>query len=285
MADASKKETSSLNRSSQIIVLSFVLLAFILLYSTNQIEETSPLVWKRNVWYEKLFYRDEVPEEYREYHTFSASVINRSFPYIYETSVSQGTASSQLGLKGFLALERLDPSDDNVSLYYIYSEDFGLYDIPRRFNESISGITMSDLLLVDYVEVSGYSFLVSSGPTTLYRIFCILDLEAFFTITSGNDVEVYIEEANYTVSGQEAVDKVLNMSGYEVSYRIRAVTSSSGKLENGTVINEMVWLVGIYVTPPERSGGRILHGIVDVHTGKVYEVSFIEWISSTTPAG
>ncbi len=284
MADASKQETSSLNRSSQIIVLSFVLLAFILLYSTNQIEETSPLVWKRNVWYEKLFYRDEVPEEYREYHTFSARVINRSFPYIAETSVSQGTASSQLWLKGVLVLERLVPSDGNVSLYYIYSEDFGLYDIPRRLNESISGITMSDLLLADYVEVSGYSFIVSSG-SDLYRIFCILDLEAFFTITSGNNVEVYIEEANYTVSGQEAVDKVLNMSGYEVSYRIRAVTSSSGELENGTVINEIVWLVGIYVTPPERLGGRILHGIVDVHTGKVYEVSFIAWISSFTSAG
>ncbi len=284
MADASKQETTSLNRSSQIIVLSFVLLAFILLYSTNQIEETSPLVWKRNVWYEKLFYQDEVPEEYREYHTFSARVINRSFPYIAETSVSQGTASSQLGLKGFLVLERLVPSDGNVSLYYIYSEDFGLYDIPRRLNESIIGITMSDLLLADYVEVSGYSFIVSSG-SDLYRIFCILDLEAFFTITSGNNVEVYIEEANYTVSGQEAVDKVLNMSGYEVSYRIRAVTSSSGELENGTVIDEMVWLVGIYVTPPDRLGGAILHGIVDVHTGKVYEVSYIDWISSFTPAG
>lgn len=97
--------------------------------------------------------------------------------------------------------------------------------------------------------------------------------------------QVFIEEANYTVSGQEAVDKVLNMSGYEVTYRIRAVTSSSGELENGTVINEMVWLVGIYVTPPERLGGRILHGIVDAQTGKVYKVSFIEWITSVTPAG
>ena len=100
---------------------------------------------------------------------------------------------------------------------------------------------------------------------------------------TGNSVEVYIEEANYTVSGQEAVDNVLKLSGYEVGYRIRAVTSSSGEMENGTVINEMVWLVGIYVTPPDRMVGTILHGIVDVHTGKVYEVSFIAWIS--TPAG
>ena len=99
------------------------------------------------------------------------------------------------------------------------------------------------------------------------------------------EYQVFIEEANYTISGQEAVDKVLNTSGYEVGYRITAVTSSSGELENGTVINEMVWLVGIYVTPPDRLGGTILHGIVDVHTGKVYEVSLIGWITSVTPAG
>ena len=285
MADASKKETSSLNRSSQIIVLSFLLLAFILLYSTNQIEETSPLVWKSNVLYDNLFYRDEVPGEYREYIQFSARVINRTFPYIKQW-IDEGTSWVDWGLKDVLALERLEPSDDNVSRYYIYSEDFGLYDIPGKLNESINGITMSDLLLADYVEVSGYSFLVSSGPTTLHRIFCILDLEAVFPIeTTVNDVKVIIEEADYNVSGREAVDKVLNMSGYDYGYRIWAVTSSSGKLENGTVINEMVWLVDIYVTPANRMGGTIVHGIVDVHTGKVYDMYLIGWISSGTPAG
>jgi len=145
---------------------------------------------------------------------------------------------------------------------------------------------MSRLLEADYVEVSGYSFLVSSGPNTLHRIFCILDLEAVYSVgTSGNDTEVFIEEANYTVSGREAVEIVLNMSAYDSGYRIEAVTSSSGRLENGTVINEMVWRVGIYVTPPDRLGGTIIHGLVDVHTGKVYDVYLIGWLTSVTPAG
>jgi hypothetical protein len=145
---------------------------------------------------------------------------------------------------------------------------------------------MSDLLLADYVEVSGYSFLVSSGPNTLHRIFCILGLEAVFSIeTTVNDVKVIIEEADYNVSGREAVERVLNMSGYDYGYRIWAVTSSSGKQENGTVINEMVWLVDIYVTPANRMGGTIVHGIVDVHTGKVYDMYLIGWSISVTPTG
>jgi hypothetical protein len=281
MDDTSERETPSSNRSSQIIVLSFLLLAFILLYSTNQIEETGPLVWKHNVWYEKLFYRDEVPEEYREYIQFSARVINRSFPYIAETSYpSSDTASTEIGLKGFLALERLEPSDDNVSRYFIYSEVFGLYDVPRRLNESISGITMSDLLLADYVEVSGYSFLVSSGPTTLHRIFCILDLEAVYSVGATRpEVGVFIEEANYTVSGQEAVDIVLDMRNFEKIYKIEAFPSSRMRLGNGTRIDKRVWWLNIFVSPPEGIGGNIFNAFVDVNTGEVYDLYMVHWSS------
>jgi len=213
-------------------------------------------------------------------------VINRTFPYVEAMGTDEDVSWVAWGLKDVLALERLEPSDGNVSRYYIYSEDFGLYDIPRRLNESINEITMSRLLEADYVEVSGYIFLVSSGPNTLHRIFCVRDLVAVFSIeTIVENVEVFIEEANYTVSGQEAVELVLNMSAYDSGYRIEAVTSSSGRLENGTVINEMVWRVGIYVTPPERLGGTIIHGIVDVHTGKIYDVYPIGWITHVTPAG
>jgi hypothetical protein len=255
---------------------------FIFIYSVNQIEKASLPVWKHNVVYDNLWYTDDIADEYKEYMELSAKVVNSTFPYIKETRSSGDVSVIVIDSKDFLTLETLNQSDE-ISRYYIYSESFGLYDVPSRLNESISGIPMSDLLLADYVEVYGYTFIVTYRAE-LYHIFHILDLEAVFSEgATSNKVDVFIEEANYTVSGQEAVDKVLNFSGYELGYRIRAVTSSSGEMENGTVINEMVWLVGIYVTPPERLGGTILHGIVDVHTGKVYEVSFIAWIS--TPAG
>ena len=86
MADISKRGPLSSIGSSRIIVLTYLLLAFILVNSMNPIEETSPLIWKYKAWYDNLFYRDEVPEEYREYIQFSARVVNRSFPYVAKTS-------------------------------------------------------------------------------------------------------------------------------------------------------------------------------------------------------
>ncbi len=133
--------------------------------------------------------RARVPEEYLEYIQFSARVINRTFPYVEETGSDEDTSWVVSGLKDVLALDITGPYDARFSpILYLYSEDFGLYDVPRRLNESISGITMSDLLLADSVDVSGYYFVVSSRRN-LYRIFCILDLEVVFSEGSiGNDV-------------------------------------------------------------------------------------------------
>jgi hypothetical protein len=94
-----------------------------------------------------------------------------------------------------------------------------------------------------------------------------------------NDVKVNIEEADYNVSGREAVDIVLNMRNFEKIYRIEAFPSSRMRLGNGTRIDKRVWWLNIFVSPPEGIGGNIFNAFVDVNTGEVYDLYMVHWSS------
>jgi hypothetical protein len=270
------------NRSNQILLLAFLILGFILLYSSNQEVETGPPVWKSDVYYDNLFYRDEIPEEYRIYIQFSARVINRSFPYIEETGTSGDTTWVAIGLKEVLGLITSEILDDGVSRFILYSESFGLFDIPAKMNNSVDGRPVSKLIDADYVEVSGYRFDVSSGRTR-YSIFCIKNvIELVYSIeTSRGNVDVVIDEADYPVSGRDAIDLVLDMMDSRKIFKIETFSKSSGRLLNGTKISKKVWWVHVYVTPPERLSGSFFEAFVDVNTGEVYELHMISWATDT----
>ncbi len=62
-----------------------------------------------------------------------------------------------------------------ISKFYLYSEDFGLYEYPDRLNTTIEGTPLSHLMAADYVDVSGYRFDVK-GTGNLYHIFCITEI-------------------------------------------------------------------------------------------------------------
>ena len=282
MADTSDRKLPLSNKSNQIIVLTFLLLAFILLNSTNRIEQTTLPIWKNNALYSNLFFKDEVPEEYREYHTFSASVINGSFPYIRETSVSSpDTAWATIGDLDFLAL-KLKKAIRGKDIMYLYSESFGLYNILSKNNESIDGYTISRLTAASYVEVHGYRFVVYSGGEK-YFIFCIKNIDAVVDSieTSVGVLDVVIKESNYNVSGLDAIEAVLQMRYFEKIYRIEARTRSGGELENGTMIDAKVWLLSIFVSPPKGLSGSIVRALVDVNTGKVYDITMWTWVTDT----